>query len=317
MKNLTIIIVIVTLLAACNNSKKDKSVVDTTQEATISYPGYEAISLLGDTLYAGEPSEKIIEKYNEKKVAYDANPNDIENIIWLGRFTAYLGNYSEAIDIYTKGMEQHPNDPRLYRHRGHRYITVRKFNKAVEDLEKAVTLIEGRENQVEPDGMPNEQNIPVSTLHGNIYYHLGLAHYLNRDMPEALAAYKKCLETSSNPDNVVSATHWIYMINRRMGREDSAKNYVKNIKKDMNVIENTAYHQACLFYKGDLELNDLKGKEGEDAASNSALNYAMANWLYYTGEKGKAEALLRQMVASDDWASFGHIAAESDLAKLY
>ncbi len=304
------------MLISCKDAET-KKVSAMPQEATITYPGYEAVSLLGDTLYSKEPSEELMTRYNEKKSAYDKNPDNIENIIWMGRFTAYKGDYREAIAIYTKGIEKYPNEPRLYRHRGHRYITVREFDKATVDLTRAAAMIEGKENQVEEDGMPNEQNIPVSTLHGNIYYHLGLAYYLQHEMEASLQAYKKCLETSNNPDNVVSATHWIYMIHNRLGRPQAGKNYLRNITADMNVIENTAYHRACLFYKGELELNEINNTDSQDAPSDSALKYALGNWLYYTGQKPQAEIVLQQIVAQDDWASFGHIAAESDLAKLY
>ena len=37
-------------------------------------------------------------------------------------------------------------------------------------------MIAGKEDSIEPDGMPNPQNIPVSSLHTNIWYHLGLAY---------------------------------------------------------------------------------------------------------------------------------------------
>ena len=311
-----LLFLLLTSFINCKDSET-KTVSDAPVEAMLSYPGYEAISLLGDTLYSKEPSEKIIERYNEKKAAFEKNPDNIENIIWFGRFTAYKGDYREAITIYTRGIEKYPKEPRLYRHRGHRYISIREFEKATVDLTRAAALVEGKENQVEEDGMPNAQNIPVSTLHGNIYYHLGLAYYLQHEMEASLKAYKKCLETSNNPDNVVSATHWIYMIYNRLGRPDAAKNYLRNIKPNMNVIENTAYYRACLFYKGELELNEINKESTDDAPSDSALKYALGNWLYYTGQKPQAEIILRQIVAQDDWASFGHIAAESDLAKLY
>jgi tetratricopeptide (TPR) repeat protein len=296
-------------LYSCGNSEKKAS--------TFTAPAYETISLLGDTLYAPTPSEKLQARYTEKKKAFETNPDSIENHIWLGRFTAYKGNYNEAIHIYTEGLQKFPNDARLYRHRGHRYITLRKFDEAIADLSKAAQLIEGQPNQIEPDGMPNERNIPVSTLHGNIYYHLGLAHYLNRAMGPALDAFKKCLETSNNPDNVVSATHWIYMINRRLGREGAANNYVKHVKSNLDVIENGSYYTACLFYKGELTLEDIQTQTGEGSPSDTALKYAIANWFYYTGYAEQAKVIYQEIVAQDDWASFGYIAAENDLAKLY
>ena len=50
---------------------------------------------------------------------------DVDNIIWYGRRTAYLGDYREAIRIFSEGIEKHSKDARMYRHRGHRYISIR------------------------------------------------------------------------------------------------------------------------------------------------------------------------------------------------
>lgn len=181
----------------------------------------------------------------------------------------------------------------------------------------AASLIKDQENKIEEDGMPNAQNIPVSTQHGNIYYHLGLAYYLDRQLPKALDAYKACLSTSHHPDNVVSATHWIYMIQNRLGRKEAGDNYLKNITREMNVIENTSYHKACLFYKGEIPLEDLYPFTGETNASSTALKYAVGNWFYYNGNQAQAQAVFSEILLGNDWASFGFIAAETDVAKPY
>ena len=44
---------------------------------------------------------------------------------------------------FSRGVAAHPEDPRMYRHRGHRYITVRELDKAVADLSKASALVAG------------------------------------------------------------------------------------------------------------------------------------------------------------------------------
>lgn len=298
---------------SCNDGPKKDNLADTTENKD----SYEAISLLGDTLYATPPSEELMARYEEKKKLFEKDSQNIDNIIWYGRFTAYIGKYNDAIQIYSDAIKKFPEEARLYRHRGHRFITLREFDKAVSDLSYAATLIKGMENRIEPDGMPNERNIPVSTLHGNIYYHLGLAHYLNRDLGSALINFKQCLETSNNPDNVVSATHWIYMINKRLRRDKAAESYVSPIHNDMDVIENHAYLKACLFYKGDITIEDINQNNLPETASNTALSYAIANWYYYTGYAEIAKEQYQKIVKQDDWASFGYIAAENDLVKLY
>lgn len=147
--------------------------------------------------------------------------------------------------------------------------------------------------------MPNAQNIPVSTLHGNIYYHLGLAYYLKQDMEKALAAYQKCLASSGNNDNLVSSTHWLYMISRRLGQEEQAQSYLEPIHPDLEIIENMAYHQACLFYKG-------------DAPANDAIAYALANWSFYNGDLAIAKERYEAILNNPSWNSFGYLAAEAD-----
>src|SRR6187402_374842 len=74
----------------------------------------------------------------EKKYRTDSL-ND-EHIIWYGRRLAYLGYYKEAIAIYTKGINLHPDNARFYRHRAHRYITLRCYDNAIVDLKKAIDL---------------------------------------------------------------------------------------------------------------------------------------------------------------------------------
>lgn len=276
---------------------------------------YEAISLLGDTLYTSDPSEELMAKFRKKDSAYKANPS-LDNLIWYGRFTAYQGKYREAIRIYSEGLQKFPNESRLYRHRGHRYISVREFDKAIADLSKAAELIQGKENMVEQDGMPNAQGIPVSTMHGNIHYHLGLAYYLNRDMNAARESYENCLNTSHNADNVVSATHWLYMISRNLGDEERAAAYLDRIQTEMKVIENHSYHNACLFYKGEKAMEEVYDPSSEDSPSNSAVKYAVGNWLMYNGRTEEAIEVLDDIVSGPDWASFGFIAAEADLARM-
>lgn len=271
---------------------------------------FQGFSLMGDSLISMPPGEAILERYEAKKAAYEADGN-IENLIWHGRFTAYIGNYQEAIQIYTDGIKEFPEDARLYRHRGHRHLTIRQYDQAIADFEKAAELIQGTENEVEPDGMPNARNIPVSTLHGNIYYHLGLAYYLKQDMEKALTAYQKCLASSGNNDNLVSSTHWLYMISRRLGKEAQAEAYLEPIKEDLDVIENMAYHQACLFYKDILEESDLLNPDGA-APANDAIAYALANWSFYNGDLPEAKKRYEAMLYNASWNSFGYLAAEAD-----
>src|SRR5688572_12243860 len=85
----------------------------------------------------------------EKELAA-ASAAHADALIWLGRRTAYLGRYAESIEIFGDGIRRHPNDARMYRHRGHRWITLRKIDEAIRDLDKAASLIRGTPDQIEP-----------------------------------------------------------------------------------------------------------------------------------------------------------------------
>ncbi len=274
----------------------------------------EATSFLGEPLYPPVPSATAVAKYEEARKTWGASPTDVDAIIWYGRRTAYLGRYRDAIRIYSDGIELHPEDARLYRHRGHRFISTRQLEKALADFEYAATLIEETDDEVEPDGLPNALGIPVSTLHSNIWYHLGLAYYLSGDYERALQAYAERAASAANNDMMVSTAHWRYMTLRRLGRDDEATAILEPITADMEIIENQAYRRLCLFYKGELEEADLV-EEGASPA-NAAVAYGVANWHLAEGDTERGIALLEEIVAQDGWAAFGYIAAEADLARI-
>ncbi len=275
--------------------------------------GVQAMSLMGEPLKSAAPGEESLANLAEAKAIYIADPADADNIIWYGRRTAYTGDYRGAIEIFSLGIKKHPQDARMYRHRGHRYISVREFDRAIVDLEMASELIKGTENETEPDGQPNALNIPISSLHGNTWYHLGLAYYLKHDWDNAFRAYQSGFEAARNDDNRVSTTHWRYMILRRAGKDEQAQAVLDDITADMNVIENTVYHRLCLFYKGEIEMNEITGDD-TDNPTNSAAAYGVGNWFYYNGDQQEADKRLKRHLQSSSWAAFGYIAAEVDIA---
>jgi tetratricopeptide (TPR) repeat protein len=266
-----------------------------------------------------EAQRDFEDKLTAARRDFDQNPKSVEAVIWLGRRTAYLGHYKDAIKIYTDGIKQFPSDARLYRHRGHRLITIRCFDAAIADFEKAAKLIRNKPDEIEPDGLPNARNIPTSTLQSNIWYHLGLAHYLKGDFQRALKAYREAEKVSRNADMLVATTHWLYMTLRRLGREAEARQTLDTIKDDLEVIENADYYKMLLIYKGKLDPVAVWQEMNEHAGSlsNATLGYAIGNWFLYNGKREQAEGVLHQVTASaNQWASFGYIAAEAELKRL-
>ncbi|HET9226666.1 MAG TPA: tetratricopeptide repeat protein [Thermoanaerobaculia bacterium] len=280
----------------------------------------EAVSLFGQPLTPPPLDPKAQsdreEKLAEARKVAEAKPDDADAQIWLGRRIAYLGRYREAIDVYTRALAKHPDEPRLLRHRGHRYISTRRFDLAVADLEQAAKQIQGKPDEVEPDGLPNARNIPVSSLGTNVWYHLGLAYYYLGDLENAERAFRECLKFSKNADMQVATTHWLYMILRRQGRVGEANELLVPIRTDMDVIENRSYHWLVLMYKGELPPDSILSLAGQDDLDPATLGYGVGNWHLYNGRREEAVKAFRQVLASDQWSAFGYIAAEADLKRL-
>jgi tetratricopeptide (TPR) repeat protein len=249
--------------------------------------------------------------------SYNKNPNVPEELIWYGRRVAYTGEYKEAIMIFTDGVKKFPNDARMYRHRGHRYISLRCFDDAIRDFETAAKLIKGKPDQVEPDGLPNARNIPTSTLQSNIWYHLGLAYYLKGDLKRAEKAYVEAQKVSKNNDMLVATVYWRYMTLRRSGKTKEAKRLLDSLPKDLDVIENEDYLKLIKLNRGDERPENLLSTIQGDANTlgSASLGYGIGNYFLYNGDREKAMAVFRKIVEGSQWSSFGYIAAEVDLAR--
>lgn len=254
----------------------------------------EAVSLLGTKLYA-QPDEK-----NEIAAAAEklnTDPKNIDLFIALGAAQAKFWRYRDAIDTYTRAIAIAPTDARLYRHRGHRYISTRQYGKAVADLNKAVTL--------------NDRDF-------DIWYHLGLAHYLRFDFGQAEEAYRRCMlaaQKSGSDDSIVAVSDWLYMTYRRSGRHEDAKEVLARITPEMKVKENKSYFDRLLFYKGLKKESELVNVEKATDLEIATVGYGIGNWHLYNGDRAKAEEYFRKIVSGKYWPAFGFIAAESELAR--
>ena len=253
------------------------------------------------------------------KIAYEnfnQNPNS-DNLIWIGRRHAYLGNYESALKYFSQGINAYPLDARFYRHRGHRLITNRCFERAINDLKKAASLSNNKPNEIEPDGLPNALNIPTSTLKGNIYYHLGLAYYFESRLKEAMLAFEKCIELSKNNDSFVAAANWLYIIYYQLNKFNKADKLLAKIDNQMNLIENHSYLSILNLYKNSTSLLDIEKKIfKEESLNNITVAFGLGNFYLLKGETEKAYKIYNLITNSDQWSSFAYIGAEVMLKKL-
>jgi tetratricopeptide (TPR) repeat protein len=285
---------------------------------------YEAISLLGDTLYAPALPEVTQTRYDSAlRVAqrnYRQDSTQLENVIWLGRRLGYLSRYQDAIRVFTEGIKRFPGSAEVYRHRGHRYITLRQFDRAVADLSKSAALLKDRPRQVEPNGIPVPlpANDRPTSLQFNVYYHLGLAHYLNGDYGPAAQAYERTLAYAESDDDRVAVADWLYMTYRRLGEDEVAERTLAQLREDMDVRENEGYLERLLMYAGYVDADSLLRATRRDNASSlssATLGYGVGNYLLSEGDTVRAQQVFNEVIDGQYWAAFGYIAAEADLAR--
>ena len=282
----------------------------------------EATSLLGEPLFANVPTAVQLElqtkNLEEAQKNYNLDSTNEMNIVWLGRRLAYMMSYNDAIEVYDKGIEVHPGSYKLYRHRAHRYLSIRKFDLAIADFEKAAKLAEGTEQQLEPDAIPNSLNQPLSSTQWNIYYHLGLTYYLNGEFESAERAYRICYEMSQNDDVLVAISDWLYMCLMRQDKPGEAAEILALLPKEPVIIENDSYRNRLDLYAGERTAEELLNLDPEDENYDMTIatqGYGVGDWYLYNGDSSKAKEIFEQVVAGKHWSSFGYIAAEAELAR--
>jgi tetratricopeptide (TPR) repeat protein len=240
---------------------------------------------------------------------------DMAAWIWAGRHLGYLGRYRAAVEHFSLALDHFGDHAELLRHRGHRHITLRRFEEAEADLARAWQLIAKEPDRVEPDGLPNEAGVPRSTLKTNVLYHLALARYLQGDFGGAASAWNQCLAISPNDDMRVAAAYWLANSLRRDGRGEEAARAIAFIRPQMDIIENDSYHRLLLHYRGELDADGVRGEVVAGTVDSPTVGYGLAQELLHRGEAAAARAALEGVTSGEVWAAFGFIAAEADLAR--
>ncbi|MEX0945559.1 MAG: tetratricopeptide repeat protein [Balneolaceae bacterium] len=281
--------------------------------------GVQAVSLLGDTLKTPTLQPDLFEEYNSNLIQavmdYRVDPENTDALIWLGRRTAYLGEYREAVRIFTEGIFKSPEDPRLFRHRGHRFITLRLFDAAIQDFKEAETRMRNIQDEPEPDGLPNEYGMPTSTLKSNVWYHQGLAYYLKGDFESAIHSYRNAFNLELTDDMRIATLYWYYMSLKRLGQDEVAGLAISDVNEDLELLENDAYLNLLLVFKGVFD-EDYIIESSDDALHNATIGYGIGNWHYMNGREERALEIWNDIYSRGNWPAFGFIASEAELARL-
>lgn len=305
------LLILLAALAACGGGEPAPE-ADGGDAAAMPTSDPQAYSLFGEPLYQLEDTTGEIA--GADRLLAEA-PEDVERLIAAGRVRRNYWQYRQAMELYTRAIDLAPGDWRPWRFRGHRYLSIRDFDRGVADLEEA------RER---------------APLNWDVAYHLGLAYFFAGRFDDAADEYLRCLgladdpaaraaqsddfrSCSQNADDVesrVAMTEWAVRATQRAGRPEVAERLLAGIGTDLEVVENVAYHHDLLYHKGVLTAEQLLNPGPDAPYRRETVGFGVANHLLVQGDTAAAEALLEELVEDPWWPGFGRIAAEVDLARL-
>lgn len=322
-RHIVSLLTLITVLSGCiKTESSDGQRPSDSDQVTLSPERNRVIlSFSGEQLppksFEGQERQKRMQQLEEARTRYENYPDSLEAVVWYGRRLGYMGQYFDAIEVYTQGLVKFTNSYELLRHRGEAYITVRKFDKGRQDLEQAVFFSRNTPNELEPDGQPNRLNKPLRSIKFNIWYHLGLTYYLKGNFDKAISAYRKCMEVSNNNDLKVATTTWLYRTYVQIGNMEEAERLLESIDSEMRLVENRSYHNILMLFKNEIppeRIRELAARR--DKSLDPTIGFGLGNWYVLKGEVSMATETFDQVLSSDNWDSFGYIASEVERSNL-
>jgi hypothetical protein len=102
---------------------------------------------------------------------------------------------------------------------------------------------------------------------------------------------------------------------RRLGRDADAAKVLTPFRPDLPLLENRPVLERLLVYRGERQPASLLGR-GEDGQAITTHGFALGHWHLVEGRPADAEAMFRRVVAITLWPTFGHLGAETELARM-
>jgi tetratricopeptide (TPR) repeat protein len=243
-------------------------------------------------IYRSQPDTGAIARAEQ---ALAAEPNNVERIIALGIAQSGARQYREAIQTFTRGLRIDPKNAVLYRWRGHRFLSVRDYDRALADLNQGASI--------------------DSTVYG-IWYHLGVLRYIRGEFAAAADAFRRGLPIAPNAVERAGSYDWQWMSLMRAGKEDEARALLKSMPDSVPIAAANAYSQRLRLYQGRIGPGDVFTPADTDDVAVATLSYGIGNWYLLRKETKRAKEWFERSVQSGGWPAFGFMASEAELKRM-
>jgi tetratricopeptide (TPR) repeat protein len=221
------------------------------------------------------------------------DPRNVTLIIQLGLAQSGARQYREAIQTFTRGLALAPDNALLYRWRGHRYLSVRELDHAMDDLTRGFAL--------------------DSTMYG-ILYHLGIVRFARGDFEGAADAFARAQPRAPDAGELAGSTDWLWMSLARAGRVAQA-NAMLARRPDSLPVDN-AYTRRLRLYRGEIAPEAVITSADTEDIAIATLSYGLGNWYLVRGDTTQARSWFARSIASGGWPAFGFIMSEVELRRL-
>ncbi len=225
--------------------------------------------------------------------ASGADPQSVPLLLALGIAQSGARQFREAIETYTRGIKIDPNNAMLYRWRGHRYMSVREFDRAAADFAKGLSL--------------------DSAVYG-IWYHLGVLRYVRGDFAGAADAFARAQPLAPNAGELAGSVDWRWMSLARAGRRAAADSLLR--ARPDSLPPNNAYGPRLRLYRGEISADSVFTPADTGDVVVATLSYGVGNWFLVQGDSAGARRWFDRSIASGGWPAFGFIAAEAERRRL-
>jgi tetratricopeptide (TPR) repeat protein len=225
--------------------------------------------------------------------ALEADPKNVDKVIALGVAQAGARQFREAIVAFTEGLMVSPGNPMLYRWRGHRYLSVREFDKAQRDLEVGLT---------------------ADPTNYGILYHLGIVRFVRGDFAGAAQLFARAQPRAPDAGELAGSTDWLWMSLMRAGKKAEAAAMLAKRPDSLEV--NNAYRQRLKLYRGEITPEQVFTPADTADVQVATLSYGLGNWYLVNGDTAKAKSYFDRSVKSGGWPGFGFIMSEVELRRL-
>ena len=225
--------------------------------------------------------------------ALQADPRTIQRYIDVGVAQAGARQMQEAVQTFTRALAVSPNDPMLYRWRGHRNLSVRNFDAAMADLTRGYAL---------------------DSLNYGTLYHLGVLRFVRGDFNGAADAFRRAQPRAPDAGELAGSTDWLWMSLQRAGRGAEATAMLA--RHPDSLATTVAYARRLKMYRGEIAPEALITAADTGDVDLATLSFGLGNYYLVKGDTARARMQFLRSISSGGWPAFGFIASEAELARV-